>query len=76
VRPEIDLADFFRRLIVFVLVGNCDARRKNFSLLETDAGLRAPKPSISFAWSVSSPSPTRAARKKFLSVMLSHGGGN
>lgn len=40
VRPEIDLARFFRRLIVFVLVGNCDAHLKNFSLLETDAGLR------------------------------------
>jgi serine/threonine-protein kinase HipA len=40
VRPEIDLARFFRRLIVFVFVGNCDAHLKNFSLLETDAGLR------------------------------------
>lgn len=40
VRPEIDLARFFRRLIVFALVGNCDAHLKNFSLLETDAGLR------------------------------------
>jgi serine/threonine-protein kinase HipA len=40
VRPEIDLARFFRRLVVFVLVGNCDAHLKNFSLLETDAGLR------------------------------------
>ena len=40
VRPEIDLARFFRRLIVFVLVGNCDAHLKNFSLLETDVGLR------------------------------------
>lgn len=40
VRPEIDLGRFFRRLIVFVLVGNCDAHLKNFSLLETDAGLR------------------------------------
>jgi serine/threonine-protein kinase HipA len=39
-RPEIDLARFFRRLIVFVLVGNCDAHLKNFSLLETDTGLR------------------------------------
>jgi serine/threonine-protein kinase HipA len=39
-RSEIDLARFFRRLIVFVLVGNCDAHLKNFSLLETDAGLR------------------------------------
>jgi serine/threonine-protein kinase HipA len=40
VRPEIDLARFFRRLIVFALVGNCDAHLKNFSLLETEAGLR------------------------------------
>jgi serine/threonine-protein kinase HipA len=40
VRSEIDLARFFRRLIAFVLVGNCDAHLKNFSLLETDAGLR------------------------------------
>ena len=39
-RPEIDVARFFRRLIVFVLVGNCDAHLKNFSLLETDTGLR------------------------------------
>lgn len=39
-RPEIDLQKFFRRLLVFVLVGNCDAHLKNFSLLETDAGLR------------------------------------
>ncbi|MGA8610130.1 MAG: HipA domain-containing protein [Xanthobacteraceae bacterium] len=39
-RPEIDLARFFRRLIVFVLVGNCDAHLKNFSLLETAYGLR------------------------------------
>jgi len=34
------------------------------------------KRSISFAWSVLSPSPTRAARKKLLSMMLSRGGGN
>lgn len=39
-RPEIDVARFFRRLIVSVLVGNCDAHLKNFSLLETDVGLR------------------------------------
>jgi len=39
-RPEIDLARFFRRHIVFVLVGNCDAHLKNFSLLEYDEGLR------------------------------------
>jgi serine/threonine-protein kinase HipA len=39
-RPAIDLARFYRRLIVFALVGNCDAHLKNFSLLETPAGLR------------------------------------
>jgi serine/threonine-protein kinase HipA len=40
VRPEIDIARLFRRLVVFVLIGNCDAHLKNFSLLETDVGLR------------------------------------
>src|SRR5215831_497850 len=40
VRSEIDLARFFRRLVVFVLVGTCDAHLKNFSLLETEDGLR------------------------------------
>ncbi|HEY4342735.1 MAG TPA: HipA domain-containing protein [Parvibaculum sp.] len=39
-RPKIDLARFFRRLIVYALVGNCDAHLKNFSLLETSTGLR------------------------------------
>jgi len=39
-RPDIDLFRFFRRLIVFALLGNCDAHLKNFSLLETPAGLR------------------------------------
>lgn len=39
-RPEIDVSRFFRRLITFVLVGNCDAHLKNFSLLETADGLR------------------------------------
>jgi serine/threonine-protein kinase HipA len=39
-RPEIDLDKLFRRLIVFVLVGNCDGHLKNFSLLETSSGLR------------------------------------
>jgi serine/threonine-protein kinase HipA len=39
-RPEIDVARFFRRLVLFVLIGNCDAHLKNFSLLETDIGLR------------------------------------
>jgi serine/threonine-protein kinase HipA len=40
VRPDIDIARFFRRLVVFILVGNCDAHLKNFSLLETPVGLR------------------------------------
>ncbi len=40
VRPEIDLSKFFRRVVVFALVGNCDAHLKNFSLLETAQGLR------------------------------------
>jgi serine/threonine-protein kinase HipA len=40
VRPAIDLLRFYRRLIVFALLGNCDAHLKNFSLLETPAGLR------------------------------------
>jgi serine/threonine-protein kinase HipA len=40
VRPQIDLLRFFRRLLVFTLVGNCDAHLKNFSLLETPIGLR------------------------------------
>lgn len=39
-RPEIDRLRFYRRLIVFALVGNCDAHLKNFSLLETATGLR------------------------------------
>ena len=39
-RPEIDLDKFFRRLIIFALVGNCDGHLKNFSLLETPTGLR------------------------------------
>ncbi|MBX6382454.1 MAG: type II toxin-antitoxin system HipA family toxin [Microbispora sp.] len=39
-RPPIDLLRFYRRLLVFALVGNCDAHLKNFSLLETPAGLR------------------------------------
>lgn len=39
-RPDIDRLRFFRRLIVFALLGNCDAHLKNFSLLETDTGLR------------------------------------
>jgi serine/threonine-protein kinase HipA len=39
-RPAIDRLRFFRRLIVFALVGNCDAHLKNFSLQETPEGLR------------------------------------
>ncbi|NBT86609.1 MAG: HipA domain-containing protein, partial [Alphaproteobacteria bacterium] len=39
-RPGIDLAKFYKRLIVFVLIGNADAHLKNFSLLETSVGLR------------------------------------
>ncbi len=40
VRPAIDLARFYRRLITFALIGNCDGHLKNFSLLETPIGLR------------------------------------
>lgn len=40
VRPDIDLLRFYRRLIAFTLVGNCDAHLKNFSLLERPEGLR------------------------------------
>lgn len=40
VRPLIDLQKFLRRLIIFSLIGNCDAHLKNFSLLETPDGLR------------------------------------
>ncbi|AEH82451.1 type II toxin-antitoxin system HipA family toxin [Sinorhizobium meliloti] len=39
-RAPIDLLRFFNRLIVFTLIGNCDAHLKNFSLLETPTGLR------------------------------------
>ncbi len=39
-RPTIDLARYFRRLVAFALIGNCDAHLKNFSLLETSTGLR------------------------------------
>lgn len=39
-RAGIDLARLLRRLIVFAVVGNCDAHLKNFSLLETPEGLR------------------------------------
>jgi serine/threonine-protein kinase HipA len=39
-RPAIDQSRFFKRLILFALIGNCDAHLKNFSLLETTSGLR------------------------------------
>ncbi len=39
-RPAIDLSRFFKRIIAFALIGNCDAHLKNFSLLETPTGLR------------------------------------
>jgi len=39
-RPEIDVARFFQRLVVFALVANGDAHLKNFSLLEQPEGLR------------------------------------
>lgn len=40
VRAAIDLARFFRRLVLLAILGNCDAHLKNFSLLETPIGLR------------------------------------
>lgn len=39
-RPLIDLDRFFRQLLLSVLIGNADAHLKNFSLLETPAGMR------------------------------------
>jgi serine/threonine-protein kinase HipA len=39
-RPAIDLERFYRQLIASILIGNCDAHLKNFSLLETPSGLR------------------------------------
>lgn len=39
-RATIDLYRFYKRLIAFSLIGNCDAHLKNFSLLETSTGLR------------------------------------
>lgn len=39
-RPAIDLGRFFRRIVAFVLIGNCDGHLKNFSMLETSDGLR------------------------------------
>lgn len=40
VRPEIDLARLFRRLVAYALVANADAHLKNFTLLERPEGLR------------------------------------
>ncbi len=39
-RVEIDRLNYFRRIAAFALLGNCDSHLKNFSLLETPAGLR------------------------------------
>jgi serine/threonine-protein kinase HipA len=39
-RPQIDVDQFFRRVVFCVLIGNADAHLKNFSLLETRDGLR------------------------------------
>lgn len=39
-RPPIDLLHYFRRILAFALIGNCDCHLKNFSLLETPDGLR------------------------------------
>lgn len=39
-RATIDLSRFFKRLVAFALIGNCDAHLKNFSLLEAPTGLR------------------------------------
>lgn len=38
--PLVDLAEFFRRVVVNLLLGNGDAHLKNWSLLETGQGLR------------------------------------
>ena len=38
--PEIDVSHFFQQIFAFALIGNCDCHIKNFSLLETGAGLR------------------------------------
>jgi serine/threonine-protein kinase HipA len=39
-RPDIDIFRLFRRIITYAILGNCDAHLKNFSLLETESGLR------------------------------------
>lgn len=38
--PELDLQEYYRRLIAYIIIGNCDAHLKNFSLLEKKEGLR------------------------------------
>jgi serine/threonine-protein kinase HipA len=38
--PDVDRLRLFARIIVFVLIGNTDCHLKNWSLLETDQGLR------------------------------------
>ncbi|MDW7556687.1 type II toxin-antitoxin system HipA family toxin (plasmid) [Azospirillum brasilense] len=39
-RPQIDVEQFFRRVVFCALIGNTHAHLKNFSLLETSRGLR------------------------------------
>lgn len=39
-RKEIDRLHYFRRILAYALLGNCDSHLKNFSLIETNAGLR------------------------------------
>lgn len=39
-RKEIDRLYYFQRLLAYAVLGNCDCHLKNFSLLETRAGLR------------------------------------
>jgi serine/threonine-protein kinase HipA len=39
-RPAIDKARFLSRIVAYALIGNCDAHLKNFSLLESNDGLR------------------------------------
>lgn len=38
--PTLDAFTLFKRLIAFVIIGNTDCHLKNWSLLETDTGLR------------------------------------
>ena len=39
-RPQIDLLRFYKCIVAYALIGNCDCHLKNFSLLETADGLR------------------------------------